>query len=185
MKNILLAKRYAKALFDLAVEDGKIEEVKDDMKLVADVMTENRELRRMMASPVIPPARKKAVVKNIFKGKINKHSQAFLEILIRKGREEQIHDIAQQFHQSYLDYKNIAIVEITTAVNIDEKLRSRMVSLMEDRTKKTIQMQEKLDPEIIGGFKLKLNDYQYDASISKIISQLHKEFDKNLFIKGF
>src|SRR5690554_4325521 len=110
MKNILLAKRYAKALFDLAVEDGKLEQVKDDMKLVADVMTENRALRRMMASPVTPPMRKKTVVKKVFEGKIDKRSLAFLDILIRKGSEEQVHDIAQQFYESYLDHKNIAVV---------------------------------------------------------------------------
>ncbi|MDD4086239.1 MAG: ATP synthase F1 subunit delta [Bacteroidales bacterium] len=185
MKNILLAKRYAKALFDLAVEDGKLEQVKDDMKLVADVMTENRALRRMMASPVIPPMRKKTVVKKVFEGKIDKRSLAFLDILIRKGREEQVHDIAQQFYESYLDHKNIAVVEITTATAIDEALSRKMLQVMEARTQKTIQIQQKLDPEMIGGYKLKMQDYQYDASISKVISRLHKEFDKNLFIKGF
>ncbi|HOI32406.1 MAG: ATP synthase F1 subunit delta [Bacteroidales bacterium] len=185
MKNILLARRYAKALFDLAVEDGKLEAVKDDMKLVADVMTENRPLRRMMASPVIPPVRKNAVIKKVFEGKIDKRSQAFLDILIRKGREEQIHDIAQQFYESYLEYKNIAIVEVTTASAIDGTLSSKMLKVMEARTQKTLQLQQKIDPEIIGGFKLRMQDYQYDASISKVISRLHKEFDKNLFIKGF
>ncbi|MDN5349516.1 MAG: F-type H+-transporting ATPase subunit delta [Bacteroidales bacterium] len=185
MKNILLARRYAKALFDLAVEDGKLEEVKDDMKLVADVMSENRALRRMMASPVIPPARKKTVVAKIFEGKIDRRSLAFLDILIRKGREEQVHDIAQQFYESYLDYKNIAIVEVTTAIAIEDSLRKKMLPIMEERTQKTIQMQEKIDAEIIGGYKLRMQDYQYDASISKIISELHKDFDKNLFIKGF
>ncbi len=59
MKNILLARRYAKALFDLAVEEGVIDQVNDDMKLIADVLSENKALRRMLLSPVIPPARKK------------------------------------------------------------------------------------------------------------------------------
>ncbi len=121
----------------------------------------------------------------MFEGKIDKRSLAFLDILIRKGREEQVHDIAQQFYESYLDHKNIAVVEITTATAIDEALSRKMLQVMEARTQKTIQMQQKLDPEMIGGYKLKMQDYQYDASISKVISRLHKEFDKNLFIKGF
>lgn len=185
MKNILLARRYAKALFDLAVEDGVLDQVNDDMKLIADVLSENKELRRMLLSPVIPPARKKVVVKKIFEGKIDKRSLTFIDIIIRKGREEQIHDIALQFYESYLDHKNIAIVEITTAAEIDKELRLKMVKLMESKTSKTIQMSEKINPDIIGGFKLKLNDYQYDASIKQIFTKLHKEFDKNLFIKGF
>lgn len=185
MKNILLARRYAKALFDLAVEDGVIDQVNDDMKLIADVLSENKALRRMLLSPVIPPARKKMVIKKIFEGKIDKRSLTFIDIIIRKGREAQIHDIAMQFYDSYLDYKNIAIVELTTATAIDKKLSLKMVNLMENKTSKTIQIQEKINPEIIGGFKLKLNDYQYDASIKQIFVKLHKEFDKNLFIKGF
>lgn len=185
MKNILLAKRYAKALFDLAVEDGVIDQVNDDMKLIADVFDENKALRRMMLSPVIPPARKKLVIKKIFEGKIDKRSLAFIDILIRKGREEQVQEIAIQFYKSYLDYKNIAIVEVTTAIEIDKALRTKMVSLMESHTDKTIQMLEKTDAELIGGFKLKLNDYQYDASIKQLLIKLHKEFDKNLYIKGF
>lgn len=185
MKNILLARRYAKALFDLAVEDGVIDQVNDDMKLIADVLAENKALRRMLVSPVIPPARKKAVVRKIFEAKIDKRSLAFIDIIIRKGREAQIHEIAIQFYESYLDYKNIAIVEVTTATEIDKELRLKMVKLMESKTTKTIQMAEIINPDIIGGFKLKLNDYQYDASIKQIFIKLHKEFDKNLFIKGF
>lgn len=185
MKNILLSRRYAKALFDFAVEEGVIDQVNDDMKLIADVLTENRPLRRVLQSPVIPPARKKTVVKKIFEGKIDKRTLTFIDIIIRKGREEQIHEIAMQFYESYLDYKNIAIVEVTTAAEIDKELRLKMVKLLEAKTTKTIQMTEKIDPEIIGGFKLRLSDYQYDASIKLILANLHKEFDKNLFIKGF
>ncbi|MBZ0242689.1 MAG: ATP synthase F1 subunit delta [Bacteroidales bacterium] len=185
MKNILLARRFAKALFDLVIEEGVVDQVNDDMKLIADVLTENRPLRRMLLSPVIPPARKKIVVKKIFEGKIDKRSLAFMDIIIRKGREEQIHDITRQFYENYLDYKNIAIVEITTAAEIDKELRFKMVKLMENKTSKTIQMEEKINPDIIGGFKLRLNDYQYDASIKQIFINLHKEFDKNLFIKEF
>jgi F-type H+-transporting ATPase subunit delta len=155
------------------------------MKLIADVLTENKKLDRMLQSPVIPPARKKAVIKKIFEGKIDKRSLTFIDIIIRKGREEQIHAIAIQFYESYLDYKNIAIVEVTTATAIDKELRSKMVKLMENKTAKTIQMIEKINPDLIGGFKLRLNDYQYDASIKQIFVKLHKEFDKNLFIKGF
>lgn len=185
MRNILLAKRYAKALFDLAVEEGVIDRVSNDMILVADVMSENRELRRMMISPVIPPARKKLVVKKIFEGHLDKRTEAFLDILIRKGREEQVHDIAVEFKELYYNYKNIAIVEVTTAIAVDDKLRTKLASLMASKTPKTIQVVEKTDAEIIGGFILKLNDYQYNASIKKTIARLHKEFDENLYIKGF
>jgi len=85
----------------------------------------------------------------------------------------------------YLDYKNIAIVEVTTATAIDKTMQTKMADLLKPKTTKTIQLAEKIDPSIVGGFILRLNDYQYNASMQKLIARLHKEFDKNLYIKGF
>lgn len=185
MKHILLAKRYAKALFDLAVEDKMVEKINADMELVAVVMKENRELRRMMVNPVINPSKKKAIIKSIFENHIHKTSLAFLDILIRKGREQQIDEIAVQFNELYLDFKNMVVAELVTAAGVDEAMQTKLTGLFKTLTTKEIILKESIDPEIIGGFKLNMNDYQYDASISKIIRRLHKEFDKNLFIKGF
>jgi F-type H+-transporting ATPase subunit delta len=185
MKNTLLAKRYAKALFDLAVEDNVIESTSKDMMLVTVVMNENRELRKLMANPVIPPARKKLIIRKIFENNLGKHSLTFLDILVRKGREMNILEIAHQFNELYLDHKNIASVDVTTAVEINAELREKLVKRFKELTNKTLQMTEYVDPEIIGGFVLKMDDYLYNASISKEISRLHKEFDKNLYIKGF
>lgn len=185
MKNILLAKRYAKALFDLAIDEKVVESTNNDMLLVAEVMNQNRELRKLMSNPVIPPARKKLIIRKIFENNIGKHSLAFLDILVRKGREQEVLIIAEQFYDLYLDYKNIAKVDITTAVEIDAALRDRMLKVFKERTDKTLQLVEKINPEIIGGYVLKMEDYQYNASVSKAFSRLHKEFDKNLYIKGF
>lgn len=99
MKNILLAKRYAKALFDLAVEDKVIESTQTDMLLVSTVMNENRELRKLMSNPVIPPSRKRMIIRKIFENHIGKHSLSFLEILVRKGREQEIGEITNQFNE--------------------------------------------------------------------------------------
>jgi F-type H+-transporting ATPase subunit delta len=185
MKNTLLAKRYAKALFDLAVEDKVVEDTHVDMLLVAEVMNQNRELRKLMANPVIPPARKKLIIRKIFENHLGKHSLTFLDILVRKGREMNILEIAHQFNVLYLEFKNIASVDITTAVAIDSVLREKMLKRFRELTSKTLQLNEKIDPEIIGGFVLKMDDYQFNASVSKELSRLHKEFDKNLYIKGF
>ncbi len=185
MKNTLLAKRYAKALFDLAVEDKVVEPTRQDMLTVAEVMAQNRELRKLMANPVIPPARKKTIIRKIFGEYLGKHSLTFLDILVRKGREQEISAIAEQFNALYLEYKNIAMVDITTAVPIEKALKEKMMKLFAEKTNKTLLMIEKTDPEIIGGFIVKMHDYKYNASLSKVISKLHTEFDKNLYIKGF
>ncbi|MBU1010400.1 MAG: ATP synthase F1 subunit delta [Bacteroidetes bacterium] len=185
MKNILLAKRYAKALFDLAIEDKVLDAVKADMELVTVVMSENRELRKLMTNPVVPPARKKLVMRRIFEQHLSTLSLAFMDILIRKGREMEIQLIARYFGEFYLDYRHIAVVTLTTATPVDAGLQEKITGIMHQRTGKEIQIDAHIDESLIGGFVLKLDDYQYNASISKVIKRLHSDFDKNLFIKGF
>lgn len=185
MKQTLLAKRYAKALFDLGIEENILEKLRSDMELVAVVLKENRELRRLLSNPVITPLRKNTIIKSVFVAHVDKITLAFLGILVRKGREQQLAEIAVQFAQLYLDHKNIAVAGLVTATEINPELRNRIIGILRDYTSKQIEVIESIDAEIIGGFKLKLDDYQYDASISNIIKKLHMEFDKNLFIKGF
>jgi F-type H+-transporting ATPase subunit delta len=185
MKNILLSKRYAKALFDLALSSEQLEHVHADMKLVSDTLDENRELRKLMTNPVVPPSRKKIVVRSIFGPHVQELSLAFLDILIRKGREQEIGFIATHFGQMYLDHKNIAIVNLTTAAPLEPALEKRISALIGVKTNKSISISSSVDPKLIGGFVLQMGDYQYDASIKRIIKRLHDDFDRNLFVKEF
>lgn len=183
MKDVLLARRYAKALFDLALEKSCLDEVNADMTLIAQVMTENRDLCLVMASPIINAAAKKNIIRKIFEGKVNVITLSFMDILIRKGRETHIHAIAFQFKELYLEHKNIITISITTTTTIDKQLEQKIIDVFAKETNKTILIENKIDPNIIGGFVLDMGDYHYDASIKKIIARLHKVFDKNLFVK--
>jgi F-type H+-transporting ATPase subunit delta len=184
-KNSILAKRYAKALFEMALEKGIIDSVKSDMELVANVVSENRELRQLMVNPLITGLRKQRIFKSVFGKHTDNLSISFLNILIRKGREIEVTEIANQYLKLYLEHKNIIVAEVVTAVEINEETSKRISNLVADLSKKEILIKSKIDPSIIGGFKINMEDYQYDASIRKIIDNMHKEFDKNLFVKRF
>jgi F-type H+-transporting ATPase subunit delta len=185
MKNILLARRYALAIFAFALENNEIDRLSADMKMIGNVMSENTELQHLMVSPVVSNVRKKIILRKIFEDHIHKLTLTFLDILVRKGREREIREIAIQFDKIYLDYKKITRVELTTATAIEPATQQRMMSSFEDKTHNTLQLEEQVDPDIIGGFVLKFDDYLYDASIRKTLSKLRKEFDKNLFKVGF
>jgi F-type H+-transporting ATPase subunit delta len=185
MKNILLARRYALAIFAFALENKELDRVSIDMKMIGQVIFENRELQHLLISPVVSNVRKKNILRLIFKDRIHKLTLTFLDILVRKGREREIMEIAIQFDKIYLDYKKITRVEVTTAIALDTATQQRMMSNFKDKTHNTLQLEEQVDPEIIGGFVLKFDDYLYDASIKKTLSMLRKEFDKNLFKVGF
>lgn len=184
-KNSILAKRYAKALFAMALEKGTIDTVNSDMELVANVVGENRELRQLMVNPIVTALRKQRIFKSVFEKHIDKLSISFLNILIRKGREIEVTEIANQYQLLYLEHKNIIVAEVVTAIDIDEETSKRITNLVANLSKKEIRIKSKIDPSIIGGFKINMEDYQYDASIRKIIDNMHKEFDKNLFVRRF
>ena len=185
MRVQLLSKRYAQALFGLAVEDSLLEEIQNDMHLVNTVLEENRILRKVLANPVIDAYKKVKVLNDLFEGKIQQLSLKFLLLITRKGRERYISPICKSFDEIYKEYKNIVSVQLTTAFKTDAALRKKIVDKLEAFTKKHLEVSEKIDEEIIGGFKLNFEDYQYDASIKTQLKRMGKEFSKNLYVKKY
>jgi F-type H+-transporting ATPase subunit delta len=185
MRIQLLSKRYAQALFGLALENKVLEEVNDDMLLVGSVLDENRVLRKVMANPVMDGYKKVRVLRKLFEGKIQPLTFKFLELITRKGREQYISFICKAFSEIYKEYKNIIEVQLTTAFKADEKLRKTMLAKLQSFTDKHLKVSENIDEEIIGGFKLNFEDYQYDASIKTQLKRMGKEFSKNLYVRKY
>ncbi len=185
MKEIKIASRYAKALFDFALEQEVLEQVKDDMNLLVSVCKQNKDFRLMLDSPLIFPAKKEAIISEIFSKHIQQISLHFLLIITSKRRESFVEGIANQFIEQYKEYKNITTAELATATELDKNIRAKVIAELEGQTKGEIELIEKIKEELIGGFVLSYKDFQYDASIKKQIKELKKEFDTNLYIREF
>ncbi len=185
MRETRVANRYAKALFELSLEMKMLEEIRGDMELLLDVCRENREFVLMLKSPVIKESKKRAILKGIFEKKINDLTYKFLHVITRNRREEVIMEVAEQFIKIYKEFKNILPTTLTSAVKLDAATRDRIVTVLGERTHTEIELSEVVREEIIGGFILEFEDKQYDASVLRKIKNLRKEFDVNLYLKGF
>ncbi len=185
MNNPRVNIRYAQALFDLAVERNELDIARADMKLVARVCIENTDLVAMLKSPVIYGSKKIAVIHEIFKGQLDKLAIGFIEIIIRKRREEHLHQIALKFEDLYLEYKNIRKVKVISAIPLTEALRQEIKQMLEKQTKGEVIMEEEIQPSIIGGLIIKLDDQIFDDSIHRKLEDLRKEFNTNNYIKIF
>ncbi|PLX05662.1 MAG: ATP synthase F1 subunit delta [Marinilabiliales bacterium] len=185
MRVTLLAKRYAQALFELALEKKILEEVSKDMILVEEVINSSKELRLLLNNPVIDAHKKTAVMEKIFKGNIEELSLKFILLIARKGREKYIPYISKAFNGIYKDYKNIVDVTFTTAYKSDKSVKDGVLKVLEKVTEKNVELQELIDEDIIGGYIFNLEDYQYDASVKTELKRMKKEFSKNLFIKKY
>jgi F-type H+-transporting ATPase subunit delta len=183
MLDSLISERYAKSLFELALETGKLEQVRKDMDLIIDVCINNRDFRQMLISPVIRPDKKIAVMDAVFAGKIEGLSMQFYHLLSNKRREKYLEGIARAFIAKYKKYHNIHVIEIRSAAPLSKELRERVVDIIETRTKGSVELIEIIDTKLIGGFIVSDEGRRYDASLTTTIKKLKKEFEENLYIR--
>lgn len=180
------ASRYVKSLLGLAVEQGALEQVHNDMLLFGRVCEENRSFVLMLKNPVIKHAKKRDILQKLFVGKVHSLTMAIFDIITRKNREALLPAIASEFHQAYNVYKNISKATVTTAIPIDNELRSQFETMVKSISKKDkVELKENVDKEMIGGFILNVGDKQIDASIKNKLKMLKVKLSHNPYIKEF
>ena len=186
MADLRVASRYVKSLLGLAVEQGVLEEVNKDMLAFERLCKENRAFTVMLKSPVIRHEKKRTILEKIFKGKVNPLTLAIMDILTRKNREPLLQPIAKEFHNAYNEYKGITKASITTTLPMDKDLRAEIEKIVKKiSNKKLVEIEEKVNKELIGGFILNVGDRQIDASIRSKLEKLKIGFSENPFIKEF
>jgi F-type H+-transporting ATPase subunit delta len=180
------ASRYVKSLLGLAVEQNALEQVHHDMQLFAKVVEENRSFELMLKNPIIKHDKKRDILENLFKGKVHNLTMSILDIITRKNREPLLPAIAKEFHNAYNEYKGIGKATVTTAVPLDAKLRTDIENLVKKYSDKSnIELTEKIDKDMIGGFILNVGDRQIDASIKNKLKALKLNFSQNPYIKEY
>lgn len=183
MQNPRLAVRYAKSLLDLAVEQNSLEAVLQDMTGIQEVCKVSRDFTGMLRSPIIKADKKTAVVEAVLGSRISPLSKAFVNLLIGKGRESVLPEIATSFLQQYKALKNIRTATLTTAVPATDALKAAMQAKVEAASPgQTVELKAVVDPAIIGGFVLEVGDRIVDASVRRDLIDVRKNFTENLYV---
>lgn len=183
MQNPRLAYRYAKSLMDLALEQNIIEPVVQDMKLLQETTRNSAELSQLLRSPIVKADKKNAILQAIFGSRLNKLSQAFVKLLTDKGREGALPEIAASFIEQYKEMKRIRTAKLITAAPANDALRQAVKAKAEAALPGyTVELEEKVDPSIIGGFILEMGDRSVDASVRRDLGEVRKQFRDNLYI---
>lgn len=183
MPNPRLATRYAKALLDLAVEKGQLEQVYEDMQWVKAVCKSNRDFVNLLRSPIISADVKKKVLEAVTAGKLNELTTAFMRLLITKGRESNLPEISTAFIDAYKVEKNIHTVKLTTATPVTDATKEAILNQVKKSAGfEKIELEEKVDADLIGGFVLQIGDKLVDASIAYDLKTIAKQFENNDFV---
>ena len=183
MSNVRLATRYAKSLLDLSKERNEVDKVFADMQWLQFVCKSNRDFINMLRSPVIKTDTKGKIVKAVAGDKISALSNSFIHLLISKGREGALPEIATSFIQQYKDFKKIYPIKLTTASPVSEELKNAIINHIKATTEmQNIELETVVKEDIIGGFVLQAGDKLVDASIAYDLKEIARQFENNDFI---
>lgn len=184
MSIIRVASRYAQSILMLALEKGKLEEVHSDMQMLLRLETSNPDLGYMLKSPIVASDKKLNILKAVFANKADKLTLEFLDLVAKKDRSDLLIDIANEFLRQYNTHQGIQVAEVTTAFELNEALKREFIQMAKEISGlDKVEIIEKINPDIIGGFKLKVNDWQLDESLASKLNALRLEFSKNLYEK--
>ncbi|MFT7195893.1 MAG: F-type H+-transporting ATPase subunit delta [Marinoscillum sp.] len=178
MSSARIAARYVKPLFELAEEKKVVEAVKNDMLNFSQLCKTNREFNLMLKSPIITNLKKAAILVKIFDKKVNPLTLTFFTIIARKSREQYLSEIAEQFETYYNEKMGFQPATVTTTIKLDAAMKKAFEQLVTDITGKKPLLEEKINPELVGGYLLKLGDQQIDESISGQLKDLKLKFQQ-------
>jgi len=175
---MIVATRYAKSLLDLSLEKKQLDETRNDMKVIKTVCDQNRDLVTLLNSPVVKTDKKIEILTAVFGKHISK-----LTLLANKRREGFVPQIAASFDELYKNKMNITTAVIKTAIGLDDKLKKRVLEIVKQTAGKgEIELIEKVDPSIIGGFVLSISDKQLDESVKHKLAALKKNLLDSKYI---
>jgi len=167
-----IAQRYAQALLDSAIATNQLDVIESDIQVLARAGESSSELRAAMRNPAIDKSKKMNIVREIFEASVSQLMMQFLMLLIHKNREMYYVDVIRQLGVLYDRHRRVARVDVTSAFELGEAERVKIVSQLEQRTGMTVAVTYHIDAALIGGISVKIGDSVLDSSIQRQLERL-------------
>ena len=175
-----LAEVYARALFEVAREQGKLDELREQLSQFADALDENRELAVFFFSPYFSTKEKQDGLERILDG-ADEAFLNFLQLLIENHRMPVIFRARQQFERMWERENQLLPVEITSAIELDKDTTESLGRRIGERAGRKVRLAAHVDPEILGGIVLRVGNSILDASIRNRLEQLRRHVAQGAF----
>lgn len=172
--------RYAKAVLDLAKEKGSEHAVLGDMETVVSTIAASKELRLMLQSPIVKDEVKKKALLEIFASS-STITKELIRVLVTNERTQALGQVASSYISLYNKERGIQVAQVTTAVPLNDTLETEVLAKVKELTgSNSVTIESIIDPEIIGGFVLRVGDLQYNASIANQLGSIRRQFSKSV-----
>lgn len=170
----LVGRRYAQALFEVAVETEKLEEFKDEIIVVSQAFQNEPRLNTIIQHPKVNRKEKKEIIDAIFKGRVSDEILNLLYIIIDKERERNIKDISDEYIDLFNEKFGIVDAKAITAIPMSEDERLELEQKLSKKLDKKVNLENEIDKDIIGGVLIKIKDKVIDQSIRRQLDMLEK-----------
>ena len=177
MKSTKGATRYAKALLELAIEQNKLDTVEANMSYLSQVNNEVNEFHTLVNSPVINADKKMSTFAAIFPS-FDVMTTSFLNLIIKNKRESMLPEIAKSFIKQLKAHKGITPITIVSASALNEATKAAILAKVQTSVSGTLEVTEEIDPTLIGGFIIQLDDKQIDTSIASQFNNLKQRLTR-------
>lgn len=176
MNDSKISVRYAKAMIEQAKDEKILALIKKDMDFIGMCVAQVPELKIIIDSPVIKPSEKKALVRNSIGDDLHPLSLFFIDLIFINKREIYIESICRHFLYLYNKEMGIKPAMLITPGKIDSSVREKIINLISRKLNVKIELEEKTDEQLLGGFLLRIEDQQIDTSIASQLAKLRKGF---------
>ena len=178
MNDSKISTRYALALFLEAREKKLLDRVRSDLDRVTNTIREVQLLKEMLASPIIPPGRKRKAVKEVFRDVLHPLSLQFFDMVLENKREEFLAGMIRAYMKNYMEDKGIRMASLKTAIPLSEDLKNELTGLIREVYETEIELSAEVDKQIIGGYILRVDDIQMDASVAGQLGRIRRQLAK-------
>jgi F-type H+-transporting ATPase subunit delta len=169
-----LIKIYAKALYQLADEKGRVDEVYDELRDLSTLFKDSKELYALLTSPKVDRKEKKRIIRDTLGPVCSRLTVYFLLTLIDKNREVLIPFMSEEFKEILDDVHNRIDVEVTSAIRLEDDMLRRIKDALSRVLQKEIVLQPRVDPDILGGIIVRVEDTVLDSSLKGRMERLRE-----------
>lgn len=171
----LISNTYGEALFELALEENKIDAIGEEVEVVQTAIGDNADLIKLLTHPRVGDEEKISVIKNIFEGKVSEELLNFMLLLSDKNRFGEIDKIFTYFLDKVRENKNIGVARVTSAKALTEAQKEQISKrLLEVTSYDKIDTRYEEDASLIGGIVIRIGDRVVDGSIRSQLDRMEK-----------
>jgi len=172
--SVVVAKRYANSIFNLAKEKEVLGKTYNEVNVLKALFKESDKARELLINPVISFSKKKEIFNKIFGDLLSSFTATFFYFIIKNKRANKLIQILEEYNRLYRSEKKIMYLDLITAKKANEELKNIIIKrLGED---KKVLVNEKINPKILGGVLIRVDDRQFDSTVKSYINKIKSSF---------